>query len=181
MRRLLVILLAFASLSLRGQDPSSDALKSQLLSFSRKVAALDCDFVQTKESSLLSDKAVSGGRMQYARPARLIWEYTEPFQLRVSSDDTQNRFIREMMRLVVSNIEGDFLTDGKLFEAEASLAGDEITVVLLPQKKELKKMWSKLVLRYDKNTMHATQFEMVEVSGDRTLVQFSNVKYVVSE
>ena len=189
MRRwLFIFLLLVPSLSLRGQEPSSQQLKEKILSCCAEAVALDCDFVQTRESSLLAEKAVSKGRMRYRRPAYLKWEYAQPFSLCFVSDGSgltmekdgrkvpleggQERFAREMTRLILSSVEGNFLLDETLFRSEASLDGDRIRVVLHPQKKDLRKRWSQLVLLYDQTTMTASRFEMLEPSGDRTVIVF---------
>lgn len=175
----------------------SDSLRAVIVSSAARLSALDCDFVQTRESSLLEDKAVSCGHMTYRRPFFLSWEYLSPFRMKFMSDGKtvtlekdgkaqpagsgQNRIMREMARMIVSNIEGRALLDESMFESMVSADGDTISVVLLPKNREMKKMWSSLVLTYDSRTMTAKSFEMSEQSGDVTTITFSNARYEFSE
>ncbi len=175
----------------------SDSLRAVIVSSAARLSALDCDFVQTRESSLLEDKAVSSGHMTYRRPFFLSWEYLSPFKMKLTSDGKtvtlekdgrvqpagsgQNRIMREMARMIVSNIEGKALLDESMFDSRVSADGDTISVILLPKNREMKKMWSSLVLTYDSRTMTAKSFEMAEQSGDITTITFSNAEYEFSE
>ena len=71
--------------------------------------------------------------------------------------------------------------DSKTFKADVTLADGCLVATLVPQKKELKRMWTKLVLYYDRSTMAAKRFEMHEASGDRTAITFTDIKYAFSE
>lgn len=178
-------------------DGGADSLRAVIVSSAERLSALDCDFIQTRVSPLLEDKAVSTGRMTYRRPGFLQWEYISPFSMKFTSDGKtvtlerdgkvqpagsgQNRIVREMARMIVSNIEGRVLLDGSMFDTEVSRRGDEISVVLRPKNKDMKKMWSSLVLTYDSRTLTAKSFEMFEVSGDVTAITFSNARYEFNE
>ncbi len=193
--------IAFSAVSpeVRGASARDDAdsLRAVIAESAARLTALDCDFVQTRESSLLEEKAVSSGRMTFRRPGLLVWEYLNPFKMKFTSDGKsvtlerdgkvqpagsgQNRIMREMARMIVGNIEGRVLLDESMFENEVSAEGGAITVVLRPKIKDMKKMWTALVLTYDSVTMTARSFEMFEQSGDVTTITFSNAKYEFSE
>lgn len=182
---------------LRAQDPSGEAARAAILEFSARVSVIDCDFVQTKESSLLAEKAVSTGHMTYRKPGHLEWTYRTPSQItfvanggnvtirRDGREETlagnQNRMVREMTRMIISNIEGSVLADGSMFKAEYEMVDGNLVATLYPQKKDLRKMWSKFVLYYDRETKGARRFEMHEASGDLTVITFSGIKYEFSE
>ena len=192
----LILFLSLLSLfPLRSQ--TVEEAREKLLAFSAKVSAIECDFVQTKTSSLLAEDIVSSGHMSYRKPGYLSWDYRKPDPLTFLADGdritltrggqetslggNQGRMIREMTRMIVGNIDGSVLSDTKTFKADVSLTDDSIVATLVPQKKELKRMWSKLVLYYDRTTLEATRFEMHEASGDRTVITFTNIKYAFSE
>lgn len=44
------------------------------------LKSMSCSFTQTKYLSLLSDRMVSEGKMNYKQPNKLRWEYTTPYQ-----------------------------------------------------------------------------------------------------
>ena len=189
--------LLLSTMPLSAQTVSPDKIKADILQFSTKVSSIDCDFVQTKESSLLASAAVSKGHMSYRKPGYLQWVYTEPNSLALVADGSsitltkdgqtttlsgnQNRLLKEMAQMIIGNIEGSILSDEKMFKAQYEVADGRIVVTLFPQKKDIQKMWSKLVLYYEQKSFNATKFEMYETSGDLTVVSFSNIKYDVSE
>ena len=194
---LFLCVLLLPVMPLRAQGISPDRIKADILQFSAKVSSIDCDFVQTKESSLLAAAAVSKGHMTYRKPGYLKWVYTEPNPLALVTDGNnitltrdgqattlsgnQNRLIKEMSRLIIGNIEGSILSDEKMFKTQYEVADGSIVVTLFPQKKDIQKMWSKLVLYYEQKSFKATQFEMHETSGDLTVVTFSNIQYDIPE
>ena len=199
MKRTITILFAvvLSTVMLSAQAVSLDRVRSDIIQFSTTVSSIDCDFVQTKESSLLAEAIVSSGHMSYRRPGHLEWNYLKPNSLIFVADGNtvtigkgdqsetvsgnQNRFIKEMAQMIIGNIDGSILTNDKLFKSEFALVDDQIRVDLIPQKKDIQKMWSRLVLFYEQNSMKATRFEMHETSGDLTVVSFTNIKYGFSE
>lgn len=193
MRRALIgVLLLFSGLAgARGESLEQD--KQDLLAFSAKVVSIECDFVQSKESSLLAAPAVSSGHLTYRKPAYLEWDYVSPNPLTFIADGDEvcvkrngqtekltgnpGRMMKEMSRMIIGNMDGSVLTNEKLFKTEYAREGDRLAVTLYPQKKHLQKMWSKLVLYYDCQTMAATRFEMFETAGDLMVITFTNVRY----
>ena len=176
---LLTLFLLFPGLTLVAQEP-----QEAILAFSKKVAAVECDFTQTKESSLLAGTAVSTGHMSYRRPSYLEWHYLTPTPFSFVFDGEQpgqNRMMKEMARLITGSIEGSALTDEKLFRIQFDEADGSIVATLFPKKREMQKMWSRLVLYYDKASLNATRFELHETSGDLTTIIFSKIHYDFSE
>ncbi len=187
-----MLLLLLPALTLDAQEA-----REAILAFSAKVKAVECDFTQTKESSLLADTAVSTGHMTYRRPAYLEWHYLMPNPLSFIAEGeqvsiiregrtetltgNQGRMMREMTRMIVGNIEGSALTDEKYFQSQFEEAGDTLIVTLIPKKREMQKMWSRLLLYYDKTSLNATRFELYEASGDLTTITFSKIHYDFSE
>jgi outer membrane lipoprotein-sorting protein len=199
MKRVSVILsfLLASTLTLIAQSRPIDQVKADIIAFGDRVSSIDCDFVQTKESSLLAAPAKSSGHMTYRRPGYLEWNYVEPNPLTFVADGesvmirkgdqsevlggTQGRMIKEMTRMIIGNIEGSVLANEKMFMAGYDMADGLIAVTLIPQRKDLQKMWSKLVLYYEESSLKATRFEMYESSGDLTVISFKNIKYGFSE
>lgn len=188
----LTLMLLLPALTLDAQEA-----RDAILAFSAKVKAVDCDFTQTKQSSLLADTAVSTGHMTYRRPAYLEWQYLTPNPLSFLAEGeqvsivreghaetltgNQGRMMKEMTRMIVGNIEGSALTDEKYFQTQYEEAAGSIIVTLIPKKREMQKMWSRLLLYYDKTSLNATSFELYEASGDLTTITFSKIHYDFSE
>ncbi len=193
----IIFLLAVGSAGLRAQDVDIEQIREDIISNAGRVLSIDCDFTQIKESSLLSDKAVSTGHLTYRKPDYLEWSYKTPFVLTLTVDGAvtrlnrdghkeelsgkQARMIGELTKLIVSNVNGSILTDNKMFSSSLSVADGQIVITLSPRNKEMKKMWKALVLYYDMDCRHARRFDMLEQSGDLTSITFNNAEYEFSE
>ena len=199
MKRLVTLLLfaAAATTVAVAQDADADRLRAEIIAAGEKIAAIDCDFVQTRESAFLAEKAVSSGHMTYRKPGYLVWKYTDPFPLTFSMDGqtvtleregrtesldgSQGRLVKEMVRMIIGNIEGSVFRNEKVFTADLQRLDGAIVATLHPQNKEVRKLWSKLILVYDARTLQVLRFEMIEPSGDLTDITFNHVKYDLSE
>lgn len=192
-----LILSAFLPLSLLSQETDLSQIRTGLIEASRELSSISCDFIQTKESPMLSEKIIAYGRMSYKKPDYLKWEYEKPFRYTFildgtdisvtgngktsASDISRNRMVREMARIIKGCIEGSFLSDSGDFDASIDIEDGIIYVYLQPVNRELKKLWSGMKLEYSLEDWHARSFEMQEVSGDVTTVVFSNCDYDFSK
>lgn len=163
----------------------------------QNLESIDCDFVQTKSSALLAEAAVSKGHMTFNQPDCLRWEYVSPMSFAFimngqdfsierngkvqTLDANQNKAIKQMVGLVLSTMDGSALKDETLFRTEISDDGKTRMAVLYPLKRDIKKMWSKLVLCFENGSPCASRFEMHETSGDVTIIEFKNCKYAVAQ
>ena len=195
--RIIFLFVLVSSFPMNAQSVSSDNIRTEIIKFCSRVSSIDCDFVQTNVSTLLTDALVSTGHMTYRKPGYLEWSYMEPDHVTIIADGdsvaiakgnviealngNQSRMVRELTRMIISNLEGSFLTNDKMFKAEFALTDGFIIATLFPQKRDYKKMWSRLVLYYDQISKNATRFEMFEASGDMTYITFSNIKNGFSE
>lgn len=157
-----------------------------------EMRALECDFVQTKHISLMNEKMVSTGRMYYRQSDRLRWEYLSPyayiFILNGSNvtlksekrtdviDIESNRIFSEIARIMMNSVTGRSLTDTSDFKAAITASGDEWIAELTPQKKELKQMFRTVVLHFDRKSEVVREIELIERSGDKTVIELKNIK-----
>lgn len=199
MKRLIITILAGLSafMPVLAQERTPDELRDIVISTASRISSVECDFVQTKKSSMLAEAAVSEGRMAFRRSGYLRWEYTSPFifsltvdnglitmekdGMKTVMDSSGSKLFKEMSSMISGSIDGSALTSGKMFRAGFVEEGGEIVVTLIPVKADIKRLWSKLVIRYDAVTLMAKSFEMQELSGDVTLIQFKNSRYEVSQ
>ncbi len=192
----LALALLFPLTSLSQENDLTD-IRTRLAEASRKLSSVTCDFIQTKESPMFSEKMLAYGRMSYKKPDYLKWEYDKPFQYAFVLDGTEvsitengktsatdigrNKAVREMARIIKGCIEGTILSDSGDFDSSVAIEDGIVYVYLQPVNKELKKMWSKMVLEYSPEDWHARNFEMHEVSGDVTAIVFRNCNYDFSK
>lgn len=172
------------------------AIRERIVSVSAKISSVEGDFVQTRQSSLLADAAVSKGHMEYRKPSFLRWVYLSPINMEFSMDGpdvalkidgnpkpigNQNRSIKEMTKMIIANIEGNSLVNDNLFKNKVRQENGDIVVVLYPQNSSLKKIWAELVLTYNPKDFTVRSFVMKEISGDITTIIFSGARYEFSE
>lgn len=163
-----------------------------LSSAAQQMRSMQCDFTQTKHLKMLNDDMVSKGRMAYSQPSKLSWEYTTPYSYTFILNDTkvllrkgdrgdvidvnQNKMFKEIARLMMSSVVGKSLTDSKSFKTSVVEAGKEYIATLIPQSKDLKQMWTKLILHFDVDQKTVIKVEMFEKNGDSTIIALENIR-----
>ncbi len=156
-----------------------------------KMTTMQCDFVQNKSVKLLNDNIKSKGKMYYSQPNKLRWEYTSPytytFILNGSKvtlqknnknsviDTRQNKMFKEIVNIMMNSVVGKSLSDKKSFKTSVKEASSEWTATLLPQSKELKQMFSKIILHFNKQQTVIVKVEMYEKNGDTTTITLQNI------
>lgn len=170
----------------------NDAIIGEINRAAAAIQSMECDFVQTKHISLMNDKMVSAGHMVYKQSDRLRWEYLTPYSYIFllngnsvtlkSGDKTDvidirtNRLFSEIARIMMSSVTGKCLTDSTEFKVSLSESSTEYTAKLTPLKKEMKQMFSTIVLHFDRTAEVVCTIELHEKSGDRTVIELKNIK-----
>ena len=135
---------------------------------------------------------VSEGKMYCSQPGRLRWEYTSPYSsIFIVNGDTvflenegrtdsvdvrKNRMYREMAGFMLGRVSGKCLSDEKSFNVSVTEDAGEWVITLVPVKKSMLQMWTKLVLHFDPARNTVSGIEMHEQSGDLTVISFTDVK-----
>lgn len=164
----------------------------QINAVASKMKTMQCDFVQTKHIKMLNDKMVSHGKMYYQQSDKLRWEYTSPYTYTFVLNGSkvllskgkrndvinvnQSKFFKEIARIMMNSVIGKCLTDTKDFRTTIATTNAEWVATLVPQRKEMKQMFQKVVLHFNRQKMMVSTVELVEKKGDRTVIQLKNVK-----
>lgn len=159
---------------------------------SADMKTLECNFIQTKHLKILNDEMVSQGKMYYQQANKLRWEYTSPYSYTFILNETevllknanrediidvnQNKMFKEIARLMMNSIVGNCLTDDKTFNTSIETTHDEWIATLIPLKKDIKQMWTKLILHFDKSKKSVVKVEMHEKNGDYTEISLKDIK-----
>lgn len=191
MKKFLISLLFSLSL-LCVSAQNQQAIVEKINKACAEMKTMECDFVQTKYLKMLNDQMVSKGKMSYQQPSALRWEYTTPYTYTFVLNDNkillknnrrkdvidvnQNKMFKEIARIMMNSIVGKCLTDDKAFKTTIEETSAEWVATLLPQKKEMKQMWSKLILHFDRTKNAVVKVEMYEKTGDRTVIDLMNTK-----
>ena len=194
MKRLLFFLmtLCLCLLNLSAQKVDEAKVKQQINAVASKMKTMQCDFVQTKYLKMLNDKMVSRGKMYYQQSNKLRWEYTSPYtytfvlngsKVLISKGNrndvinvNQSKFFKEIARIMMNSVVGKCLTDSKDFKVSIAGSSAEYVATLYPQQKQMKQMFQKIILHFNKQKSTVFKVELIEKKGDRTIIELKNVK-----
>ncbi|MBR4389958.1 MAG: outer membrane lipoprotein carrier protein LolA [Prevotella sp.] len=187
-----IILLSLLLLSLShvwGQ--TEQQVKAVVDKASAQLKTMQCDFVQTKHLKLLNDRMVSTGKMYYQQHDKLRWEYMSPYQYTFIMngqqvllknngrkdviDVNQSKAFKAIAQVMLNSVVGKCLTADKDFRSSIDISGPEYVATLQPLKKDLKSLFDKIVLHFDKQRLLVTKVELLEKKGDRTVIELKNI------
>jgi outer membrane lipoprotein-sorting protein len=166
-----------------------DAFKLQFASIAKQTQSLRSDFVQEKNMSLISEKITSKGKFWFKREKKVRMEYTQPFQyLIVINQDvisikdgskqntmslSKNKLFRQVSNIITDCVQGTALNNPdfsvKVFESK-----NNYLVEMTPVTKGMKDFFKIIHVTLDKADYNASAIEMIENSGDNTIIRFQN-------
>ena len=167
------------------------AIRQKINAAALRLTSMRCDFIQTKSMKMLNDKMVAEGCMYYSQKDRLRWEYTSPYtytfilngsRVLLNKGDrndvidvNQNKVFKEVARIMMNSVTGGCLADDKDFKSTITTIGAEWVVTLMPQDKNLKQLFTKMVLHFDPQSCMVSVVELMEKNGDNTVIELMNV------
>ena len=193
---LLSIVFVLFSLMVSAQTQLSENQTNEVIASLTKVAAsmqsMQCRFVQEKTSSMLAEPQIAEGRMYYALPDRMRWEYTTPyaFALVVNGerivkvtegkaevlDGNAGRMYQGMVNLIMGSASGKKLFDTAIFDVILYDDNGFWRADMTPKRRDMKRMFSQLVFRFDKKTNGISRVEFVSANGDVTSIRLEEIK-----
>ena len=197
-KTVLMLLLTMLSIGLWAQNakPLTEAESQKVVATLTQTASsmqtLQCRFVQEKTSSMLAEPTVAEGMMYFAAPDRLRWEYTSPyaFALVVNGerivkvtdgkaevlDGKSGRMYQGIVNIIMGSASGKKLFDTSVFDVAMYDDGDYWKAEMTPKRRDMKRMFSQLVFRFDKKTSGISRVEFKEAGGDVTTIRFVDIK-----
>lgn len=186
-----IIFMSVLSLAGMAQQLSKQEMIKAIARSAESVSTLQCDIVQTKHMRMMQRGMVSKGSMKYCRPDRLRWEYASPYTYtfllcedkvvlckdgrKDMVDVARNRAMKELTSVMIGTMTGTALTDADAFDATVADEGRYWVVSLSPKKKDLRRMYTAILLKYNPATGNTERVEMTEKNGDRTLIELKNI------
>ena len=163
--------------------------KSVFAAATQKTNSVKADFTQEKNLSMLSEKISSKGNFWFKKDNRVRMEYIQPFKyLMILNKDKvyvkdgnketkvstkSNKMFQQINKIMIDCMQGTMLsnTDFKtrIFENKNSAL-----VELTPVSKGLKEMFRSINVIVDKKDFSVLSIEMKEISGDNTIMRFTN-------
>ena len=193
MKRLLFLILILSHIiPLSAQQLTEEQIKQKVNQTASAMKTMQCDFVQTKHLKMLNNDFVSHGKMYYQQSNKLRWEYTSPYsytfilnndkvllknkQRNDLIDIKQNQLFREIVRIMMSSVVGNCLADDKNYKVSIATIGNEWVATLLPQRKDMKQMFQKLVLHFHAKKSVVNTVELYDKNGEKTIIELKNIR-----
>ena len=195
-RVLFSILLAVFSITAFAQtqltESQSQEVINQLTQAAASMQSMQCRFVQEKTSTMLAEPSVAHGTMHYAAPDRMRWEYTTPYAfalvvngeriMKVTDGKAEvlegnaGRMYQGMVGLIMGSASGKKLFDTTVFDIVLYDDNGFWRADMTPKRRDMKRMFSQLVFRFDKKTNGISRVEFVGSAGDVTSIRFEDIK-----
>ncbi|WP_301869043.1 outer membrane lipoprotein carrier protein LolA [Bacteroides caecimuris] len=172
------------------QTQTQDVIK-KINTTAAELKSMSCTFVQTKNLSMLNDKMVSKGQMYYSQPNKLRWEYTSPYNYIFIFNETKvyvgnkskkdvidtnsNKVFKEIARIMMNTVTGKALSNTADFSVSVADAPNFWEITLVPKKKDLKQMFSKIEMYFNKTNNMISELNIIEKNNDKTNIKFSNI------
>ncbi|MBS1619545.1 MAG: outer membrane lipoprotein carrier protein LolA [Bacteroidetes bacterium] len=192
---LLLFLLSFAFASTYAQSfaPVKDeaAVRKKFAEVSQATKSIRSDFTQEKNLSMLAEKVESRGVFYFKKPNMVRLEYTKPFKyLLIMSngkatikDDAKTtqmdmhktKIFQQVNGLIVDCVQGSALNNSN-FQVKISESTTQLRMDMKPLAKGLKEFFSDIIIFIDKTDYSVNKMQMNELSGDNTVITFSNKK-----
>jgi len=197
MKRLLLLILFVTVASFGFAQPQltekqSQEVMSTLSLTASSMQTMQCRFIQTKSMAMLAEPSVSEGTMVYVTPDKMRWEYVSPYSfalivkgeqiIRITDgksetiDPKQGRMYKGMADLIMGSASGKKLFDTSVFDVTMFDDGEMWMAEMVPLRKDMNRMFAKLVFRFSKETNIINSVEFVEPKGDVTMIQFREMK-----
>ena len=181
MMAVLFFLLPASLFTLSAQPLSEQEIIQRMAAAAGEIRTVQCEFTQTKHTKLLKKEQVSKGKMSCQLPDKLRWEYLSPRAKTILLDNSKSHPTRGGMeesiaRLIMNSVTGRSLTDSNMFHVTAEEKPTEYVATLIPQRKEMKRIFTKLVLHFDLKQSTVTEVELHEKNGDQTVIELHDIR-----
>jgi outer membrane lipoprotein-sorting protein len=184
--------LAFSAKSqYAGYSPVADLVKfkTAFSAAAQKITSIKSDFVQEKNLSMLAEKITSKGKFWFKKENRVRMEYSQPYQyLMILNRDKvyvkdgnkenkisakSNKLFQQVNKIMIDCMQGSAL-DNPDFKTRIFENKNNSLVELTPVAKGLKDLFKTINVTVDKKDFSVVSIEMLELSGDNTMLRFSN-------
>lgn len=174
-----------------GYSPVADLakFKTAFAAASQKTNSIKADFVQEKNLSMLSEKIISKGNFWFKKDSRVRMEYHTPFKyLMILNKDKvyvkdgakesrvstkSNKVFQQINRIMIDCMQGTTL-DNTDFKTKVFENRGQALIELKPVTKGMKEMFKSINVVVDKKDFSVQSIQMQELSGDNTIMRFTN-------
>lgn len=172
-----------------GFKPVADAaaFKQQFAKASQATQSIQCDFVQEKNLSMLSDKIVSKGKFWFRKENKVRMEYMQPsyYLLVMNGKDIKtkdgqkenrvstkgNKLFEQINKITVDCVQGNVVNNAD-FNTRILENGQAYLLEMTPVNKSLAQYFKSIHLLVDKKDYSVSKIQMYEAGGDDTSISF---------
>src|ERR1035437_5880227 len=175
------------------KDPS--IIMKRINEVSKSIKSIECEFIQIKHLSYLSEHVTSKGALYYKRENLIRWEYTSPYKYIIavkkdkfimkdgetisSFDIKSNELFSELNDIILGCIKSDILKSETKFKFSFFETGSVYLIKLTPVAPNIKEIFKSIEIYFNKSNFDLTDLKMIENTGDFTKIQFINRKYII--
>ena len=184
---ILLMTAGVSALTYTAQQTEDEMIES-IVKASSDIISMKCDIAQTRRIPLMDEPQKSSGTMIYIKPSRFSLDYTEPFawKLKVDGDNIimgtesaegeAGRLFKGISSMILGCMSGEMLKDRRTFRVTVTDEGDQWKALLIPVRRDMKKMFGQIELGFDPDTRLLRRLLMEDAGGGSTEILISNVK-----
>ena len=186
---ILLMTAGVSALTYTAQQTEDEMIES-IVQASSDIISMKCDIAQTRRVPLMDEPQKSSGTMIYFKPSRFCLNYTDPFEWKLkvdgdnimtgSDDSAMNgdagRLYKGLSGMILGCMSGDMLKDKRTFKVTVTDVGGEWKALLIPVRRDMKKMFSQIELGFDPKTCLLRRLQMDDAGGGSTEILITNVK-----
>ena len=196
MRTIIILLFVFAGgFAAKAQYAGYSAVtditkfKTDFAAATLKTTSIKSDFIQEKNLSMLSEKITSKGKFWYKKESRVRMEYSSPYPYlmilnkeKVYVKDGQkenkistksNKWFQQINKIMIDCMQGTALNNTD-FKTKVFENKNTSLVELIPVAKGMKELFKAIKVIIDKKDFSVISIDMQELSGDNTIIRFTN-------
>ena len=184
---ILLLALGVSAVTVNMQQTEDEMIES-IVKASSDITSMKCDIAQTRRIPLMDEPQKSSGTMIYIKPSRFSLDYTEPFawKLKVDGDNIimgtesaegeAGRLFKGISSMILGCMSGEMLKDRRTFRVTVTDEGDQWKALLIPVRRDMKKMFGQIELGFDPDTRLLRRLLMEDAGGGITEILISNVR-----
>lgn len=154
------------------------------------MSSMKSSFTQIKKLRMMNKTISSSGVVYYQQSSKLRWEYLSPYKylfiingnkVMVKNskktdviDVNQNKVFQEIAKIMMNTMTGKCLTDKSSFSVKMYKTDKSWVAKLIPQRKELKQIFSEIWITFDPSKMLPTEVMMKDKNGDTTTIKLTD-------
>lgn len=191
---ILSLLMLVGAVSSAQDNELASQFEQDLKSKNEDVTAIRCDFVQTREMSVLEMSVAKEGEFSFQRPGNMLLSFDDGDYIKMSetmfemktadnvssTSIASNPMLKNLSSILSACVIGDFKQMTKGFEVTLLPTETEWQVTMIPVRGKAASKISQIILHFDRSDMSLNLLKMIEKSGDFTMYEFSNKQFNVN-